>query len=58
MTETPAEPVVGSISKQRENKNAKKEFVPTIIHNEVDIDVSMLERRDAEKRSHKEMMEE
>lgn len=40
-----AEPVVTLISKQREHKNEKKEFVPSTIRNEIDIDVSMLERK-------------
>lgn len=43
------EPVVVIPAKQRENKNEKKEFVPTVIQNEIDIDVSMLERKESEK---------
>lgn len=43
------EPAVTIIPKQRENKNEKKEFVATTIRNEIDIDVSMLERKETEK---------
>lgn len=47
MTEEPTATTTDTI-KQRENKNEKKEFVPTIICNEIDIDVSMLERKESE----------
>lgn len=47
MTEEPV--VVIPIKKQqRENKQQeKKEFVPSTIRNEIDIDVSMLERKES-----------
>lgn len=41
------EPVVIPTKKQREHKPPeKKEFVPSTIRNEIDIDVSMLERKE------------
>lgn len=53
------EPAVTVISNKRENKNEKKEFVATTIRNEIDIDVSMLERKEMEKPTEdKEMTEE
>lgn len=52
MTEEPAvivtAPATPKQQQQRENKNEKKEFVPTVIQNEIDIDVSMLERKETE----------
>lgn len=52
------EPAVTITTKQREHKNEKKEFVPSTIRNEIDIDVSMLERKESEKASEdKEMTE-
>lgn len=45
-----AEPAVTiAAPKHREHKNEKKEFVATTIRNEIDIDVSMLERKESEK---------
>lgn len=53
------EPTTSTTTKQRENKNEKKEFVPSTIRNEIDIDVSMLERKESEKlNADKEMTEE
>lgn len=46
------------MSKQRENKTEKKPFVPTSIRNEIDIDVSKLERSEPNESVDKEEMAE